>query len=108
MPDAVKRLHEAALLAKAADPSSSRTAKLMGEGMSKMAKKVAEEAVEVGLDAVVGDRRRVVEESADLLYNLTVLWAAIGIAPGEIWGEMERREKAFGIAEKLPKTGGKG
>ncbi len=48
----------------------------MAGGIAKMAKKVGEEAVEVGLDAVAGDRTAVIAESADLIYNLVVLWAA--------------------------------
>ena len=103
MSAAIDRLFAAALVAKTADPASSRTAKLMREGLTKMAKKVAEEAVEVGLDAVQGDRRRVVEESADLIYNLVVLWTELAIRPADVWAEMERREKAYGIAEKLAK-----
>ena len=43
-------------------------------------------------------------ESADLPYNLTVLWAAAGVQPEDVWREMERREHLLGIAEKLPKT----
>jgi hypothetical protein len=44
-----------------------------------------------------------VRESADLLYNLVVLWAASGIRPSDVWKEMSRREQLFGIAEKLLK-----
>ena len=54
-------------------------------------------------DAVNGDRDAVIRESADLLYNLTVLWASAGVEPGDVWAEMKRREILFGIAEKLPK-----
>jgi phosphoribosyl-ATP pyrophosphohydrolase len=46
----------------------------------------------------------VVRESADLLYNLTVLWASAGVRPDDVWREMERREHMLGIAEKLPKA----
>ena len=45
-----------------------------------------------------------VRESADLLYNLTVLWASAGVKPEDVWREMERREDMIGIAEKLPKS----
>jgi phosphoribosyl-ATP pyrophosphohydrolase len=69
-----------------------------------MAKKLAEEAIEVAIDAVNGDSDAVVRESADLLYNLTVLWAACDIRPADVWREMERREHLLGIAEKLPKS----
>jgi phosphoribosyl-ATP pyrophosphohydrolase len=50
-----------------------------------------------------GDRDAVVRESADLLYNIVVLWAASGIRPADVWKEMSRREQLFGIAEKLLK-----
>jgi phosphoribosyl-ATP pyrophosphohydrolase len=103
MTDSVARLYDAVLAAQSRDPAFSRTAKLMRDGIAKMAKKLAEEAVEVGLDAVQGDRQRVIEESADLIYNLVVLWAEAGIKPGDVWGEMDRRERLYGIAEKLPK-----
>lgn len=69
-----------------------------------MAKKLAEEAVEVVIDAISGKPDAVVRESADLLYNLTVLWASAGVKPGDVWREMERRERLLGIAEKLPKS----
>lgn len=69
-----------------------------------MAKKLAEEAIEVVIDAVNGDTEAVVRESADLLYNLTVLWASAGVRPEDVWREMARREDMLGIAEKLPKS----
>ena len=64
---------------------------------------VLEEAAEVALDAVVANRDGVIQESVDLIYNLTVLWVWMGINPAEVWHEMERREQEFGIAGKLPK-----
>ena len=101
MTDSVDRLYNAVLEAKHSDPGQSRTARLFRAGRSKIAKKLAEEAIEVVIDAMNGDREAVVRESADLLYNLVVVWAACGVRPGEVWKEMERRERLFGIAEKL-------
>jgi phosphoribosyl-ATP pyrophosphohydrolase len=72
-----------------------------------MAKKLAEEAIEVVIDAVNGKTDAVIRESADLLYNLTVLWASAGVRPEDVWAEMARRERMLGIAEKLPKTSAK-
>ena len=68
-----------------------------------MAKKMAEEAVEVVIDTVHGDTAAVIRESADLMYNLVVLWVAAGVHPDDVWAEMDRRERLMGIAEKLPK-----
>ena len=103
MTDSIDRLYDAVLAAKASDPVVSRTARLLRAGRAKIAKKLAEEAVEVVIDAMHGDREAVVRESADLLYNLVVLWAASGIRPADVWKEMSRREQLFGIAEKLLK-----
>jgi phosphoribosyl-ATP pyrophosphohydrolase len=101
--ECLERLHTAVLAIKRDGQGAPRTVKLAREGVAKMAKKLVEEAAEVGLDAVQGDRQQVINESADLLYHLTVLWAEAGITPGEVWGEMERRERLYGIAEKLQK-----
>jgi phosphoribosyl-ATP pyrophosphohydrolase len=103
MSDSLDRLYQAVLAARTADPASSRTARLLHAGRSKMAKKLAEEAVEVVIDAMHGDSDAVVRESADLLYNLVVLWVASDVHPSDVWTEMERRERLLGIAEKLPK-----
>ena len=104
MSDSLERLYQAVLAARDLDPAVSRTARLFQRGPAKMAKKLAEEAIEVVIDAVNGKTDAVVRESADLLYNLTVLWAAAGVKPEDVWREMERREHLLGIAEKLPKS----
>lgn len=103
MSDSLDRLHQAVMAARTADPASSRTARLLRAGRSKVAKKLVEEAVEVAIDTMHGDSDAVVRESADLLYNLMVLWVAAGIHPKDVWIEMERREQLLGMAEKLPK-----
>jgi phosphoribosyl-ATP pyrophosphohydrolase len=103
MSDSIERLYKAVVAAKTADPATSRTARLLRSGRPKMAKKLAEEAVEVVIDTMHGDRNAVVRESADLLYNLIVLWVSAGVRPDEVWAEMRRRERLFGLAEKLPK-----
>jgi phosphoribosyl-ATP pyrophosphohydrolase len=103
MGDSLDRLYEAVLAAKAGDPATSRTARLLRSGRDKMAKKLAEEAVEVVIDAMQGNTGAVVKESADLMYNLVVLWVEAGVRPKDVWAEMARRERLFGIAEKVPK-----
>ena len=103
MSDSVDRLYQAVLVAKQEDPSTSRTARLLRAGRAKMAKKLAEEAVEVVIDAMHGNREAVVRESADLIYNLVVLWVSSGVSPEDVWTEMKRRERLLGIAAKLPK-----
>ena len=103
MSDAIARLHAAITRVSRNGSDTSRTARLLHSGRAKMAKKLVEEATEVTLDAVGDDRDAVVRESADLIYNLTVLWADMGIAPQDVWKEMDRREQLYGLAEKLHK-----
>jgi phosphoribosyl-ATP pyrophosphohydrolase len=103
MTDSIDRLFQAVVAAKHADPATSRTARLLHSGRSKMAKKLAEEAIEVVIDVIDGNTDAAIKESADLMYNLVALWVCAGIEPGQVWAEMERRERLYGIAEKLPK-----
>jgi len=103
MTDSVARLYDAVIAVRGSDPAKSRTARLLRAGRAKMAKKLAEEAVEVVIDAMHGQPEAVVRESADLLYNLVVLWVHAGVHPDDVWAEMRRRELMFGIAEKVPK-----
>ena len=83
-----------------ADPAESYTAKLLGEGTVAIAEKVGEEAGETVTAAREETADAVARESADLLYHLLVLWAATGVAPGDVWAELERREGTSGLAEK--------
>ncbi|MGL4810505.1 MAG: phosphoribosyl-ATP diphosphatase, partial [Beijerinckiaceae bacterium] len=70
MTDSIQNLYRAVQNVRHGDPETSRTAKLLQGDLGKMAKKVGEEALEVGLDAVLCNRQAVIEESADLIYNL--------------------------------------
>jgi phosphoribosyl-ATP pyrophosphohydrolase len=103
MTDSIDRLYQAVVAAKNADPAASRTARLLRSGRSKMAKKLVEEAIEVVIDVIDANTDAAIKESADLVYNLVALWVAAGIEPRQVWAEMARRERLFGIAEKLPK-----
>ena len=103
MTDSIDRLFQAVVAARNADPAASRTARLLRSGRSKMAKKLVEESIEVVIDVLDGNTDAAIKESADLVYNLVALWVAAGIEPRQVWAEMARRERLFGIAEKLPK-----
>jgi phosphoribosyl-ATP pyrophosphohydrolase len=98
--EALARLWRAVDSRRGADPATSYTARLFARGTAKIAQKFGEEAVEAVIEGVKGDRAALVRESADVLYHLLVLWAACGIAPAEIAGELARREGVSGIAEK--------
>jgi len=104
MSDSLTRLYEAVRESRGKDTTASRTARLLHAGPRKIAKKVAEEAAEVALEAAMGHRPNVIRESADLLYNLVVLWVEAKVTLQDVWDEMDRRERLMGIAEKMPKN----
>jgi phosphoribosyl-ATP pyrophosphohydrolase len=89
-----------------ADPSKSYTAKLFGKGRAKIAQKVGEEATEAVIEGIQGDKKRLAEESADLLYHLLVLWADAGVKPGDVWTIIEDRMSYSGDDEKRHRKGG--
>jgi phosphoribosyl-ATP pyrophosphohydrolase len=96
----LERLFSTIQSRKGGDPGSSYTAKLLAEGMPKIAKKLGEEATETVIAATAGTPAEVARESADLLYHLLVLWAAAGVKPADVWAELARREGTSGLAEK--------
>ena len=77
-----------------ASPETSYTARLLAEGLPRIAQKVGEEAVETviaGLTAGDGDREELVGEAADLLYHLLVLLLASGVELSEIATKLRQR-----------------
>jgi phosphoribosyl-ATP pyrophosphohydrolase len=101
--DPLSRLYHAVEQRRASGDAASRTGKLLAAGPAKMAQKLVEEAAEVAIDAVRGENPAVIREAADLLYNLVILLNELDIPLYDIWQEMARRERLFGIAEKVPK-----
>lgn len=100
--DILDRLYETIESRRGADPVVSRTARYFLQGREKIAQKVGEEAVETVIEAVRGDRDRLIEESADLLYHLLVLWADAGVAPDEVRAALARREGRPDASERTP------
>jgi phosphoribosyl-ATP pyrophosphohydrolase len=84
----------------AADPRESYTAKLLAAGPGTCAKKFGEEAVEMVIAAVQGDRAALVAESADTLYHLLVVLHGANVPVQDVMDELERRTAQSGLAEK--------
>ena len=74
-------------------PENSYTTGLFQGGMPRIAKKLGEEAVEVVVSAGE-EKRRSVEETADLLYHLLVFLQERGISLEEVITELERRHSS--------------
>jgi phosphoribosyl-ATP pyrophosphohydrolase len=98
--DLIDELYAVVRNRKGGDPEVSHTAKLYRRGTKKIAQKVGEEAVEALLEAMAGDREKLAEESADLLYHLLVLWADQDLTPDEVFAVMRERRGISGIAAK--------
>lgn len=102
---ALDRLAATIAARKGADPDTSWTARLLAAGPEKAAKKFGEEAVEAVIEAIRGDRDRLVSEAADTLYHLLVMLAARDITLAEVEAELARREGTSGLAEKAARKG---
>ena len=96
----LEQLYQVILSRRGADPAQSNTAKLFAKGKKKIAQKLGEEAVETVIEGVKGDKDGVIAESADLLYHLLVLGAALDVTPDDVWNALRAREGISGIAEK--------
>ena len=72
-------------------PEDSYTAKLLQEGVGRVAQKVIEEAGEAAIAATQGDNDNLPGEVADLLYHTLVLLAAAGVSPQSVWEELRKR-----------------
>ncbi|HUR42988.1 MAG TPA: phosphoribosyl-ATP diphosphatase, partial [Aestuariivirga sp.] len=59
-----------------------------------------EEAVEAALAAVLGDRKRLTSEAADVLYHLLVVLEAAQVPLADVTAELQRRKGVGGLAEK--------
>ena len=86
------------------DPAASYVARLLHQGPDAFLKKIGEEATEVVMAAKDadhgGDRRKIVDEVADLWFHCMITLAHYGLAPADVIAELERREGTSGIEEK--------
>lgn len=73
--------------------TDSYTATLVASGDKRVAQKVGEEALELALAAVSGDRTEQLEEAADLVYHLLVLLQTQDLCLGDVAGVLEKRHQ---------------
>lgn len=85
---------EATIADRLENPSQkSYTAELAASGPKRIAQKVGEEAVELALASVAGDRDEVLNEAADLVYHLLVLLQTQGVRLDDVIGTLKERHK---------------
>ena len=100
MSDVLKSLAATIEARKSADPESSWTARLLAAGPEKAAEKFGEEAIEAVIEAVRGDKDRLAEEAADVLYHLLVVLASRDVAYDKVLTVLEKRQNMSGLEEK--------
>jgi len=83
-----------------ANPDTSYVAKMFAKGERKLAQKVGEEATEVVIASLTESKDDFINESADLLFHLSMLWAEKDIHPDDVMQELEKRMGTSGIDEK--------
>jgi phosphoribosyl-ATP pyrophosphohydrolase/phosphoribosyl-AMP cyclohydrolase len=83
---------EAVIVDRIANPDgNSYTASLAASGRQRIAQKVGEEAVELALASVAGNREEVMDEAADLVYHLLVLLRMQDLDLGRVVARLQER-----------------
>lgn len=90
----IDRLEAIILERQQSQADSSYVARLLGEGMSRVAQKVGEEAVEVVIEAMKETSSTFSEEVADLLFHLLILMRLKGVAYADILQILKERNAA--------------
>lgn len=88
------RLEATIAVRASADPAESWTARLLAEGVKRVAQKVGEEGVETALAGVAGDDEELAGEAADLIFHLLVLLRAREMPFSRVVEVLEKRAKA--------------
>jgi phosphoribosyl-ATP pyrophosphohydrolase/phosphoribosyl-AMP cyclohydrolase len=73
------------------DTHGSYVARLLSEGVDRVARKVGEEATEVVIAAKNDDPAEVAREVADLWFHTFILLAQQGITPADVWDVLRSR-----------------
>lgn len=86
------------------DASDSYVASLHARGLSVIARKLGEEAVEAVIAALSGTPEDLTGEAADVVFHLLVLLAEKGVPLADVLAELDRREGTSGLDEKAARS----
>ena len=73
--------------------ADSYVSSLVAKGINKIAQKVGEEAVEVVIEAIAGNKDLLLEESADLLFHFLILLQSQGLSLDQVKLVLQNRHK---------------
>jgi phosphoribosyl-ATP pyrophosphohydrolase len=90
----------------AGNANKSYTATLLAGGREKCARKFGEEAIELVLASVSGDRDHVTAEAADVLFHMLVVLRASNVSLEAVINELAGRFQQSGLQEKASRTAG--
>ena len=85
------------------DKKNSYTSSLL-TNKNLLAKKTGEESIEVILEYLDDNKKKIIKETADLLYHLCVMWISADIKPDDLWDELHRRKGISGLEEKKSRS----
>lgn len=71
--------------------ADSYVSSLLAKGKDEILKKIGEESIEVIIAAKTGDKKRTIDEMADLWFHCLVLMAEDGVSHEEVFAELRNR-----------------
>ena len=95
----LEKLFNDLLKKKNLDKEISYTSTLL-EDKKMLARKISEESTEVILEYLDNNKDKIIKESADLLYHLSVMWVSANVKLDDLWNELQERKGISGLDEK--------
>ena len=95
----LEKLFNDLLKKKNLDKEISYTSTLL-EDKNLLARKIGEESIELILEYIDNNKDKIVTESADLLYHLSVMWISANVKLDDVWNELQERKGVSGLVEK--------
>ena len=103
--DVLLRLSDQIAQRQGAAPEQSYVSSLLARGVDHMARKVAEEAIEVVLATKSAESTQVIAETADLWFHSLVLLRHYGVGVEAVLAVLAQREGLSGLVEKASRSG---
>ena len=99
-PDVLDRVYAVIRSRAEQRPAGSYVVQLLDGGLPAIGAKLREEGGELIDAAEGGDPAQIAHEAADLFVHALVLLGSTGVAPAQVWAQLEKRFGTSGLAEK--------
>ncbi len=104
MSDVLQQLAEVLEQRKQEAADKSYVASLYAKGLDHILKKIGEEATETVIAAKDGNKKQIINETADLWFHTMVMLADQGLGPDDVLTELKRRFNLSGLEEKAQRS----